>query len=72
MVGKWLVVIAVVIVVAIAWHQVFVMTGILWWDAPSAAVQQTPPPALELPPPDTSWIDMEAWQKTHPVWDSVM
>ena len=65
---KTALVLLAVILLAAAWHQVFVMTGILWWDAPRAAVQQQPPPPLEFAELDSSWIDLEAWQRTHPVW----
>jgi len=57
-----------VIVLAAGWHQVFVMTGILWWDAPGAVIQQEPPPPVAFAELDTAWIDLDAWQRTHPVW----
>ncbi len=68
----WLTVIAIVLLIAFAWYQVFAMTGILWWDAPKGPVVQSPPPPLTLEPPDTSWIDLDAWQRTYPVWGAVM
>lgn len=68
----WLIAIAVVVLVAVAWYQVFAMTGILWWDAPTGATRQSPPSALVLDPPDTSWVDLDAWQRTHPVWEAAM
>ncbi|HCU35105.1 MAG TPA: hypothetical protein DGT21_06475 [Armatimonadetes bacterium] len=69
---NWLIGIVIVAVIAIAWYQVFAMTGILWWDAPTGATRQAPPPALQLEPPDTSWVDLNAWQKTRPIWDAAM
>lgn len=69
---NWLIGIVIVAVVAIAWYQVFAMTGILWWDSPTGATRQAPPPALQLEPPDASWVDLNAWQKTRPVWDAAM
>ncbi len=57
-----------VLLIVVAWHQVFMMTGILWWNAPQLVQQQAPPAPLELRPLDTQLIDLEAWQKTYPVW----
>lgn len=65
---SWLLTIVAIVVIAAAWHQVFMMTGILWWDAPEGAVHRAPPPPLELKPLDTSWVDLEVWQRNYPVW----
>ncbi len=64
----WLLVALAVLMIGLAWHQVFLMTGILWWDAPQTVVRQPAPPPLQLEPLDTSWVDLSAWQRTHPVW----
>ncbi|NLJ36587.1 MAG: hypothetical protein GX358_10220 [candidate division WS1 bacterium] len=65
---SWLLAFVAIIVIGIAWHQVFVMTGILWWDAPEPTMQPAPPPPLVLTMPDTSWVDLSVWQRNYPVW----
>ena len=63
-----------IIIVAVLWHQVFAMTGLLWWNAQggvqSANVPRpAPPPPLSLRPVNTSWVDLRAYLKTHPRWE---
>ena len=62
-----------VILVAALWHQVFAMTGLLWWNAPGGAqtanVSRPAPPPLRIRPPDTSWVNLQAYLKTHPRWE---
>ena len=65
---KTLAVIAIAIVLALLWQQVFAMTGLLWWNA-SAALQKYPRPAPpHITPPPTDWVDLNAYLHTHPVW----
>jgi|LSQX01.3.fsa_nt_gb hypothetical protein len=68
---SWLLAVVAIILIGVAWHQVFVMTGILWWDAPDTAVHLAPPPPLALAPPDTGWVDLEVWQRNHPIWPAL-
>ena len=63
-----------VIVVAVLWHQVFAMTGLLWWNAPGGGQvanvsRPAAPPPLQIRPPDTSWVNLQAYLKTHPRWE---
>ena len=68
---KWALTVLVVAIVALAWHHVFVMTGILWWDAPEPERQLQPPAPMDFGDVDTSWVDIAAWQRTHPVWPAL-
>jgi hypothetical protein len=56
------------VTVGLLWRQVFVMTGILWWQAPQAANRPAPPPAAHFREASTNWIDLPAYQKANPVW----
>lgn len=67
----WAFAILVVTLVVFAWHQVFVMTGILWWNAPDPEQQLPPPEPVEWGTINTSWVNLDAWEKTHPVWPAV-
>ena len=63
-----------VVLVAVLWHQVFAMTGLLWWNAPGGTqaanlARPAPPPPLKIRPPDTSWVNLQAYLKTHPRWE---
>ncbi len=55
--------------VLLLWHQVFVMTGVLWWNAPQPGQRLPAPAPLALTPPDTSQIDLQAFLETHPQWN---
>lgn len=65
-----IVTLALVLIVAALWHQVFAMTGVLWWNAPEAAVaaRPAPPPPLVLRSPDAAAVDLGAYLRTHPTW----
>jgi hypothetical protein len=60
--------VAFLIVVALLWRQVFLMTGILWWQAPRPANRPVPPPPVVWAPVNTDWIDLSAFQRAQPVW----
>ncbi|HIE52806.1 MAG TPA: hypothetical protein EYP85_13715 [Armatimonadetes bacterium] len=48
------------------WREVFVFTGLLWWNAPLAEEEKIDPP--EAPPlvwPDLSKIDLEEYRQQH-------
>lgn len=62
---------ALIAIVAALWHQVFVMTGVLWWNAPTSgiAARPAPPPPLTLKPPDVSGVNLGAYLRTHPTWE---
>ena len=63
---------AIVLLAAITlgflWHQVFVMIGLLWWDAPAGAspVKRPDPPNIGVL--NTSWVDVDAYLRNYPVW----
>jgi hypothetical protein len=60
--------VAFLIVVGLLWRQVFLMTGILWWQAPRPVTRPAPPPAAVFPPVNTGWIDLDTYLSHHPVW----
>jgi hypothetical protein len=57
-----------VLMLALLWHQVFAMTGLLWWDAPAATAKLPRPAAPHLTPAPTDWVDVDTYLRTHPVW----
>jgi hypothetical protein len=57
------------VLVLLAWHQVFAMTGVLWWDAPQSAASVAVPAPLPEAQLSTSWVDPPAFLKTHPEWN---
>jgi hypothetical protein len=59
---------AFLIAVALLWRQVFMMTGILWWQAPRPEARPAPPPPAQFQPVDTGWIDLQAYLRNNPVW----
>ena len=60
--------VAFLVVVGLLWRQVFLMTGILWWQAPRPAERPVPPPPAVFAPASTNWIDLGAFQRAQPVW----
>lgn len=61
--------IAGALLVLLAWHQVFVMTGVLWWNAPQSTARVNTPAPLPEVHLDTTWVDTQAFLKTHPEWN---
>jgi len=59
---------AVLLVAAIValWWAVFTVTELV--GEPPAAAKVARPPAVSLPQPDTDWVNLEAWRRTHPSW----
>jgi hypothetical protein len=57
-----------ILAVLLLWHQVFVMTGVLWWNAPVPAQQLAGFQPLNLPRPDISLVDLDAYFAAHPEW----
>ena len=55
-------------VTGLLWRQVFLMTGILWWQAPRPAARPEPPPAVAFAPANTAWIDLPTYLRNHPNW----
>jgi hypothetical protein len=48
------------------WRQVFVVTGLLWWNTPlSEGEKHPPPPTPRLELPDTQSLDLEAYRRQH-------
>ena len=60
--------VAFLVVTALLWRQVFLMTGILWWQAPRPASRPVPPPAVTFAPVTTDWIDLPTYLRHHPAW----
>ncbi|HEY3397126.1 MAG TPA: hypothetical protein VGM19_05635 [Armatimonadota bacterium] len=56
------------VVVGLMWREVFVLTGILWWQAPRSADRPAPPPPAQFKTPATDWIDLQVYYKSHPEW----
>jgi len=57
-----------IVLLCLLWHQVFTMTGLLWWDAPDRQQPVARPAVVEIAPPDKDWVDVEAYLNTHPIW----
>lgn len=55
--------------VLLLWHQVFLMTGVLWWNAPEPGQRLAAFPAPTLTPPNTQHVDLPAFLQTHPEWN---
>lgn len=64
----WAMTLAAAVVLGLLWFQVFLMTGVLWWAAPSAEVPVERPDPPRFRPPATDWVDVDAYLRTHPVW----
>ena len=64
--GVALTVLALVLL-AVLWQQVFAMTGVLWWDAPTDKPYARPA-APRLPVLQTGWVNVDTYLKTHPEW----
>lgn len=57
------------LMVLVLWHQVFLMTGVLWWNAPQPAQRLPALAPLQLPAPNTQAVDLKAFLSTHPTWN---
>jgi len=57
-----------VVILAVLWQQVFAMTGLLWWNADAPATKAPRPKAPVISPPPSEWVDVDAYLRTHPVW----
>jgi len=58
-----------VLVLAVCWHQVFAMTGLLWWAAPQEQQTVARPEAPTITEPDKDWVDVDTYLRTHSVWN---
>lgn len=45
------------------------MTGVLWWDAPPQEQLVAVPEPLPTVAPETGWVDLDSYLRTHPTWD---
>ena len=54
--------------IVLLWHQVFAMTGVLWWNAPAAGERLPAFETLRLQAPDTHFVSLDAYLATHPEW----
>lgn len=64
----WIACVLGAVIIGLLWHQVFVMTGVLWWNAPEV-LQPVPTPAPLSPATvETGWVDLSAYLSTHPHW----
>lgn len=57
-----------ILAVLLLWQQVFVMTGVLWWNAPAPGERLPAFETISVPRPDTRLVDLEAYQAAHPDW----
>ena len=53
---------------ALAWGAAFWVTGMLWWRAPQSTTSLPPPAAAELHPPDTTWVELDLYERSNPQW----
>lgn len=67
--GQWLWPVLGTLLVLLAWHQVFLMTGVLWWNAPQSSGEVAVPKPLLPAQLDTAWVNPQAFLKTHPEWN---
>lgn len=56
------------LVVLLLWHQVFVMTGVLWWNAPAPGQRLAALEPLDLQRPDTHLVDLDMYLAAHTEW----
>ena len=65
---RWTLAMVGMVLLGLLWQQVFLMTGLLWWNAPARgeAVKRPDPPRFRAP--STDWVDLDAYLRTHPVW----
>ena len=64
----WVLALVAAVVLGVLWYQVFAMTGLLWWDASSAATKVARPSPPQIPQLQTDWVDVDTYLRTHPVW----
>jgi hypothetical protein len=66
--GVWATALLYVVVLALLWHQVFVTTGVLWWNAPAPGKRVPRPAPPHLPETRTDWVDLDTYLRNHPEW----
>jgi hypothetical protein len=57
-----------VLALAVLWQQVFVMTGVLWWNAPTPGEKLPAFETLRLPPVDIHLVNLDDYLAAHPEW----
>lgn len=57
-----------ILALLLLWQQVFAMTGVLWWNAPTPGERLAAFETIKVPRPDTSLVDLEAYRAAHPDW----
>jgi uncharacterized protein YpmS len=65
---SWALVLVCVLALAFLWHQVFAMTGVLWWNAPTAAKRVPRPRPPHIAQATTDWVDLDTYLRNHPTW----
>lgn len=50
------------------WHSVFLMTGVLWWNAPTPTHRLPPLEPIVIARPDIQFVDLEGYLAAHPHW----
>ena len=62
-------VVAIALVLVIAWWAAFSVTGILWWGAPDDQGQRlAPPDPPQIQAAEADWISLDLYQRAQPRW----
>ena len=61
-------VLGIIIGVALLWQQAFTMTGVSRWHERASVERPAPPEPISIEPLPADWVDLKAYQQTHPVW----
>ena len=62
-------VVAIALLLVIAWWAAFSLTGILWWGAPDDQGQRlAPPDPPQIQAAEADWISLDLYRRAQPRW----